>query len=127
MITQKNYTVFKVFNQWTKFLNTNQHVGFLSGENVTELIASLMTIMSVEEGLKSQVADCIRVRAMCEKRELKDDDIVAIFNVHGTTSYQVFFIDKDTTIEDIKNELNKLGTRLNYDSEEVLKKYIEKM
>jgi len=59
-----------------------------------------------------------------ENRELKNDDIVAVFNIQGTTSYQVFFLDEDTEVDEIKEKLDKLSVRLNYDSEEALKRYI---
>ena len=69
----------------------------------------------------------VRVRATIDKRELNDDDKVAIFNISSTTSYQVFFIDKDTDIEQLKEEFKKMNVRLNYDSEQVLKRYIERL
>ena len=53
--------------------------------------ARLITILSVEEGLKTELAHSIRVRANIEKRSLKNEDTVAVFNIVGTTSYQVFF------------------------------------
>lgn len=87
--------------------------------------ARLISIISVEEGLKSEVADCIRIRANIEKRELKNDDIVAIFNISGTTSYQAFFIDGKDSIDYIKKSLNKINTSLNYDSEKILKRYVK--
>ena len=55
--------------------------------------------MNVEEALKSQVAGTVRVRASYENRELDPNQTVAILNIHGTTSYQSYFIDPDTNIE----------------------------
>ena len=95
------------------------------GENT--FTAKLISIISVEEGLKSEVADCIRMRANIDKRELKNDDVVAILNISGTTSYQAFFIDGKESIDYIKKSLNEMETSLNYDSEETLKRYIERM
>ncbi|AEF96795.1 DUF749 domain-containing protein [Methanotorris igneus] len=89
-----------------------------------EFVATLLTILKVEDGLNSELSDFIRVRAAIENRELKNDDVVAVFNIQGTTSYQVFFLDDDTTVEEIKEKLKKISVRLNYDSEEVLKRYI---
>lgn len=90
-------------------------------------IAKLIGIISVEEGLKSDISECIKVRANIENRKLKNDDIVAIFNIIGTTSYQVFFIEDYSSLEHIKSEFEKLGTLLNYDSENILINYIDKM
>jgi hypothetical protein len=89
-----------------------------------EFIATLLTILKVEDGLNSELSDFIKVRAAIENRELKNDDVVVVFNIQGTTSYQVFFLDKDTDVDEIKEKLNKMNVRLNYDSEEVLKRYI---
>ncbi|MBW9221899.1 DUF749 family protein [Methanothermococcus sp. SCGC AD-155-C09] len=89
--------------------------------------AKLIGIVSVEEGLKSDISDCIRVRANMENRKLKNEDIVAIFNITGTTSYQVFFIEDHSSLDHIKSEFKKMKTLLNYDSENVLISYIDKM
>ncbi|WP_292459609.1 DUF749 domain-containing protein [Methanothermococcus sp.] len=89
--------------------------------------AKLISIISVEEGLKSEMSDFIKMRANIDKRDLKNNDIVAILNISGTTSYQAFFIDGKESIEYIKTKLKKIGTKLNHDSEEILNRYIEKM
>jgi len=88
--------------------------------------ARLITILSVEEGLKTELAHSIRVRANIEKRSLKNEDIVAVFNIVGTTSYQVFFIDDKNSLDVIKSELDKMGVLLNYDSEKILERYIQR-
>jgi hypothetical protein len=67
------------------------------------------------------------MRGNIDKRELKNDDVVAILNISGTTSYQAFFIDGEESIDYIKKSLNEMETSLNHDSEETLKKYIERM
>ena len=90
-------------------------------------IARLIAILSVEEGLKTELAQSIRVRANLENRELRKDDTVAVLNIVGTTSYQVFFIDNKNSLEVIRSELNKMRVSLNYDSERILKRYIEGM
>ncbi|AXI24722.1 hypothetical protein CFE53_00470 [Methanofervidicoccus sp. A16] len=88
--------------------------------------ARLITILSVEEGLKTELAHSIRVRANIEKRSLKNEDTVAVFNIVGTTSYQVFFIDDKNSLDVIKSELDKMGVLLNYDSEKILERYIQR-
>ena len=90
-------------------------------------IARLIAILSVEEGLKTELAQSIRVRANLENRELRKDDTVVVLNIVGTTSYQVFFIDNKNSLEVIRSELNNMGVSLNYDSERILKRYIEGM
>ncbi|XRO77589.1 DUF749 domain-containing protein [Methanocaldococcus sp. 10A] len=95
--------------------------------NNMEFIATLISILTVKEALNSEMENFVRVRAAIENRELKDDDKVAIFNINSTTSYQVFFIDKDTDIEKLKEEFKKMNVRINYDSEHILKRYIERL
>ena len=90
-------------------------------------IARLIAILSVEEGLKTELAQSIRVRANLENRQLRKEDTVAVLNIVGTTSYQVFFIDNKNSLEVIRSELNKMGVSLNYDSERILERYIEGM
>ena len=93
----------------------------------TEFVATLISILTVKEALNSEMENFVKVRAAIDKRELNDEDKVAIFNINSTTSYQVFFIDKDTDIEELKEEFKKMNVRINYDSEQVLKRYIERL
>ncbi|XRO75653.1 DUF749 domain-containing protein [Methanocaldococcus sp. 28A] len=95
--------------------------------NKMEFVATLISILTVKEALNSEIENFVRVRAAIDKRELKDDDKVAIFNINSTTSYQVFFIDKDTDIEKLKEEFKKMNVRINYDSENILKRYLERL
>ncbi|AIJ05885.1 hypothetical protein JH146_1042 [Methanocaldococcus bathoardescens] len=99
----------------------------MNNNDKMEFVATLISILTVKEALNSEMENFVRVRAAIDKRELKDDDKVAIFNINSTTSYQVFFIDKDTDIEKLKEEFKKMNVRLNYDSEQVLKRYIERL
>ncbi|ADC69981.1 Protein of unknown function DUF749 [Methanocaldococcus sp. FS406-22] len=92
-----------------------------------EFVATLISILTVKEALNSEMENFVKVRAAIDKRELNDEDKVAIFNINSTTSYQVFFIDKDTDIEELKEEFKKMNVRINYDSEQVLKRYIERL
>ncbi|HIQ32720.1 MAG TPA: DUF749 domain-containing protein [Methanothermococcus okinawensis] len=91
-----------------------------------EHVARLITILSVEEGLKTELAYPIRIRAMIEGRPLKKEDTVAILHILGTTSYQVFFLEDKRSLEVIKSELDKMGVSLNYDSERILERYLER-
>ena len=88
--------------------------------------ARLITILSVEEGLKTELARSIVVKANMENRLLRKEDTIAVFNIVGTTSYQVFFIDDKNSLDVIKSELDKMGVLLNYDSEKILERYIQR-
>ncbi|WP_423792358.1 DUF749 family protein [Methanocaldococcus indicus] len=88
-------------------------------------VAKLIAVFTVREAINSGYEEFIKLRAIYENRKYKDNDYVALFNIEGTTSYHVFFIDKDTKIEDIKNEFGELNVIINYDSEKSLKRFID--
>jgi len=47
----------------------------------------------------------VAFRANLEHRDLRDGDEVAIFNVHGTSSHFVVFLDPGKTPEDVEEEM----------------------
>ena len=65
------------------------------------VLVSITKVASVSPELRPFVV----FRANIEKREPKDDDHVAIFNVHGTSSNFVIFLDAGKTPEDLKEEM----------------------
>ncbi|ENN96327.1 hypothetical protein J422_03169 [Methanocaldococcus villosus KIN24-T80] len=85
-------------------------------------VAKLIAILSVKEAINSGYGDFVKVRAAIENREMKDDDIVAIFNIDNTTCYHVEFLE---SLEKIKENLSKINVTLNYDSELIIKRYLE--
>ena len=97
------------------------------GDKMVKFTAKLISIITVEEALNSEVSGTVRVRASHDNRELDSNQNVAILNIEGTTSYQAYFVDPDTDIEKIKVDLDKYGAVLNHNSEEIIKKYIERM
>ena len=97
------------------------------GDMMVKFTAKLISIITVEEALNSEVSGTVRVRASHDDRELDPNQNVAILNIEGTTSYQAYFVDPDTDIEKIKADLEKYGAVLNHNSEERIKKYVERM
>ncbi|AVB76648.1 hypothetical protein MMJJ_12670 [Methanococcus maripaludis] len=97
------------------------------GDMMVKFTAKLISIITVEEALNSEVSGTVRVRASHDDRELDPNQNVAILNIEGTTSYQAYFVDPDTDIEKIKADLEKYGAVLNHNSEEIIKKYVERM
>jgi hypothetical protein len=97
------------------------------GDMMVKFTAKLISIITVEEALNSEVSGTVRVRASYDDRELDPNQNVAILNIEGTTSYQAYFVDPDTNVEDIKADLEKYGAVLNHNSEEIIKKYVERM
>ncbi len=65
------------------------------------VLVSITKVASVSPDLMPFVV----FRANIEKREPRDDDEVAIFNVHGTSSNFVIFLDAGKTEEGLKEEL----------------------
>jgi hypothetical protein len=71
------------------------------GGKYRAVLVSITKVASVSPDLMPFVV----FRANIEKREPRDDDDVAIFNVHGTSSNFVIFLDPGKTEEDLKEEL----------------------
>ncbi|UCC94082.1 MAG: DUF749 family protein [Thermoplasmata archaeon] len=71
------------------------------GGKYRAVLVSMTKVSSVGEDLMPFVV----FRANIEKREPRDDDDVAIFNVHGTSSNFVIFLDPGKTVEELEREL----------------------
>lgn len=64
-------------------------------------------------------------KARCEDRELRGDELVAVFNIASTTSYLAVFLDPGKTLEEIEGEVEGQGfARLNPESRASLRKYL---
>ena len=66
--------------------------------------AVLLTITSVRT-VTEDLMPFVTFRANIEKRDAMPDDEVAIFNVHGTSSHFVVFMDEGKTMEEFDEEL----------------------
>jgi hypothetical protein len=66
--------------------------------------AVLVSITRVEN-VTEELMPFVTFRANMEKREIVPTDEVAIFNVHGTGSHFVVFLDEDKTMEDFEEEI----------------------
>jgi hypothetical protein len=71
------------------------------GGKYRAVLVSMTRVSAVTEELRPFVV----FRANIEKREAKDDDEVAIFNVHGTSSNFVIFLDAGKTEADLMEEM----------------------
>jgi hypothetical protein len=74
--------------------------GFPPGKFRAVLI-SITEVRSIPEELTPFIA----FRANMEGRELKAEDEVAVFNVHGTASHFGVFLDAGKTMADVEEEL----------------------
>lgn len=66
--------------------------------------ATLLTIAKVAS-VSEELMPFVKFRATLEERELRDDDDVAVFNVHGTSSHFVIFLDTGKTMEEVEEEV----------------------
>ena len=71
------------------------------GGKFRAILVSITNVSSVTEELMQFVS----FRANIEKREVREEDQVAIFNVHGTASNFVVFLDAGKTPQDVEEEL----------------------
>jgi hypothetical protein len=71
------------------------------GGKYRAVLVSMTKVASVGDDLMPFVV----FRANIEKREPRDDEDVAIFNVHGTSSNFVIFLDPGKTVKDLEEEL----------------------
>lgn len=71
------------------------------GGKYRAVLVSITKVRSVSPDLMPFVV----FRANIEKREPAEDDDVAIFNVHGTSSNFVVFLDAGKTAEDVEEEM----------------------
>ena len=72
-----------------------------SGGKFRSVLVSVTPVKSVSPELMSFV----QFRANIEQREVDPDDDVAIFNVHGTGSHFVIFLDAGKTEQDLEEEV----------------------
>ena len=63
-----------------------------------------MTIAKVKS-VSPDLMPFVQFRANLEQREPQPDDDLAIFNVHGTGSHFVVFLDTGKTMEDVDEEI----------------------
>ncbi len=66
--------------------------------------AVLLTITKVRQVVED-LKPFVMFRANIEKREADPQDAVAIFNVHGTSSHFVVFLDPGKTMDDFDEEI----------------------
>ncbi len=66
--------------------------------------AVLLTITNVR-AVTDDLMPFVTFRANIEEREARPDDEVAIFNVHGTSSHFVIFLDTGKTMDDVDEEM----------------------
>ena len=74
------------------------------GNRTGKFRAVLLTITKVRQVIED-LKPFVVFRANIEEREADPDETVAIFNVHGTSSHFVVFLDDGKTMDDFDEEI----------------------
>ena len=67
----------------------------------------------------------VQFKATIEKREIKDDDELAILDITGTDSHHVLFLDSYDDINQIKEELKEAEAKVNHTTLKILEGHIK--
>ncbi|OWT32532.1 hypothetical protein BGI41_07200 [Methanobrevibacter sp. 87.7] len=74
--------------------------------------------------LPEEYGPYVKFKATIEKREVKDDDVIAILDITGTTSHHVLFLDAYDNIDQIKEELNDADAKVNVNTLKILEGHL---
>ncbi|MCK9151271.1 DUF749 domain-containing protein [Methanobacterium alcaliphilum] len=86
-------------------------------------IATLAGIFKFNE-LPEEYGSFVDFKARLEKKEIDDDDEIAILNIKGTESYHVLFLDSYENINEIKEELKDADAKINHTSLKILEGHL---
>ena len=86
-------------------------------------VATLDRIDKVKN-VEDEMMNYVKFKAAIEKRELNEEDEIAILQIAGTTSYHVLFLDSYNSIDEIKKELES-DAKINATSINILKRHYQ--
>ena len=66
----------------------------------------------------------VQFKATLEKRELQNEDKIAILDITGTESHHVLFLDSYENINDIKEELKEADAKVNHTTLKILEGHL---
>ena len=66
----------------------------------------------------------VQFKATIEKREVKNDDEIAILDITGTESHHVLFLDSYDNINQIKEELKEADAKVNHTTLKILEGHL---
>jgi hypothetical protein len=87
-------------------------------------IATLAGIFRFKD-LPQEYGPYVQFKAGIEKREIKDDDEIAILDITGTTSKHVLFLDSYDNIDQIKEELKEAEAKINHTTIKILEGHLK--
>lgn len=74
--------------------------------------------------LPEEYGPYVQFKATIEKREVQDDDEIAILDITGTDSHHVLFLDSYNDIAEIKNELKEADAKVNITTLKILEGHL---
>ncbi len=86
-------------------------------------IATLAGIFKYSE-IPEEYSSFVDFKVGLEKKEIKDDDEIAILNIQGTESYHVLLLDSYTNIQEIKDELKAADAKVNHTTLKILEGHL---
>ena len=66
----------------------------------------------------------VQFKATIEKREVQDEDEIAILDITGTDSHHVLFLDSYNNISEIKEELKEADAKVNHTTLKILEGHL---
>ena len=66
----------------------------------------------------------VQFKATLEKRELQNEDKIAILDITGTESHHVLFLDSCENFNDIKEELKEADAKVNHTTLKILEGHL---
>jgi hypothetical protein len=82
-------------------------------------IATLGGIFKFKD-LPEEYGPYVQFKANIDKKEIKDDDEIAILDITGTDSHHVLFLDSYETLDEIKEELVEADAKINHTTLKIL-------
>lgn len=86
-------------------------------------IATLGGIFKFKD-LPEEYGPYVQFKAAIEKRNVSDEDEIAILDITGTESHHVLFLDSYNNIDEIKQELKDADAKINHTTLKILEGHL---
>jgi hypothetical protein len=86
-------------------------------------IATLKGIFTLKD-LPEEFRPFVDYKAGLEKKELTDDDEIAIISIKGTQSNHVLFLSSYKNVDEIRKELEEAGAKINHTTLKILEGHL---
>ena len=86
---------------------------------------AVLVAITDASSVTAELRPFVEFRATIERREVGPKDLVAVFNVHGTSSHFVVFLDAGKTMEQVDKEIEPYAVVLQREARERLAAALE--